>query len=65
MGNEVRFLLTLTQPIHPPRVAPEAKPELFNFEFVQFTSERGPGNGGAVLNVPNSSFQFMQPNLIA
>jgi len=43
LGDAVKFPVTLTLLLHLPGMAPDAKPELFNFKFTQFTDERGPG----------------------
>ena len=43
LGEGVKFPVTLTLLLHLPGMEPDAKPELFNFTFTQFTDERGPG----------------------
>ena len=53
LGSGVKFPVTLTLLLHLPGMAPDAKPELFNFEFKQFTDERGPGSCHPMANMPN------------
>jgi hypothetical protein len=53
LGNGVKFPVTLTLLLHLPGMVPDAKPELFNFEFTQFTDERGPGTCHPAANMPN------------
>jgi hypothetical protein len=43
LGGNVKFPATFTLLLHLPGMAPDAKPELFNFTFTGFTDERGPG----------------------
>ncbi len=43
LGDGVKFPIALTVLLHLPGMAPDAKPELFNFSFKGFTDERGPG----------------------
>jgi hypothetical protein len=43
-GIGVKFLVTITLLPHLPGTEPDAKAELFNFKFMQFTEERGPGS---------------------
>jgi hypothetical protein len=45
--------VTLTLLLHLPGMEPDAKPELFNFTFAQFTDERGPGTCHPMANMPN------------
>jgi hypothetical protein len=44
LGNGVKFPVTLTMLLHLPGMEPDAKPELFNFNFTKFTDEHGPGS---------------------
>ena len=53
LGNGVKFPLTLTMLLHLPGMEPDAKPELFNFNFTKFTDERGPGTCHPMANMPN------------
>ena len=53
MGNGVKFPVTLTLLLHLPGMEPDAKPELFDFTFMQFTDERGPGTCHPMANMPN------------
>jgi hypothetical protein len=53
LGNGVKFPLALTLLLHLPSMEPDAKPELFNFKFTQFTDGRGPGSCSPMANVPN------------
>jgi hypothetical protein len=53
LGNGVKFPVTLTLLLHLPGMDPDAKPELFNFTFLQFTDERGPGTCHPMANMPN------------
>jgi len=53
LGNGVKFPLTLTLLLHLPGMEPDAKPELFNFSFTQFTDERGPGSCRPMPSMPN------------
>lgn len=53
LGNGVKFPLTLTLHLHLPGMEPDAKPELFNFTFTQFTDERGPGSCHPMASMPN------------
>lgn len=53
LGNGVKFPVTLTLLLHLPGMEQDAKPELFNFKFAQFTDERGPGNCHPMANMPN------------
>lgn len=43
LGGSVKFPTSLTLLLRLPGMAPDAKPELFNFTFTGFTNERGPG----------------------
>jgi len=43
LGDGPKFPVTFTLLLHLPGMAPDAKPELFNFTFTGFTDERGPG----------------------
>jgi len=53
LGNGVKFPVTLTLLLHLPGMEPDAKPELFNFKFTQYTDERGPGTCHPMANMPN------------
>ncbi len=53
LGNGVKFPVTLTLLLHLPGMEADAKPELFNFKFTQFTDERGPGSCHPMANMPN------------
>jgi hypothetical protein len=43
LGDAPKFPATFTLLLRLPGMAPDAKPELFNFTFTGFTDERGPG----------------------
>jgi hypothetical protein len=53
LDNRVKFPVTLTLLLHLPGMEPDAKPELFNFTFTQFTDERGPRTCHPMANMPN------------
>jgi hypothetical protein len=53
LGDAVKFPVSLTLLLHLPGMAPDAKPELFNFTFTQFTDENGPGSCSPMKNMPN------------
>ena len=53
LGNEVKFPVVLTLLLHLPGMKPDAKPELFNFKFAQFTVETGPGGCSPMPGMPN------------
>jgi hypothetical protein len=53
LGNGVKFPVTLTMLLHLPGMEPDAKPELFNFNFTQFTDEHGPGSCRPMSSMPN------------
>jgi hypothetical protein len=53
LGNGVKFPVNLTQLLHLPGIGPDAKPELFNFKFTEFTDERGAGSCSPMANMPN------------
>ena len=53
LGNGVKFQLTLTLLLHLPGMEPDAKPEVFNFKFTQYTDKRGPGSCSPMANMPN------------
>lgn len=53
LGDEVKFPVSLTLLLHLPGMAQDAKPELFNFTFTQFTDENGPGTCSPMKNMPN------------
>ena len=45
--------MNLTLTLHLPGMEPDAKPELFNFKFAQFSDERGAGSCSPMANMPN------------
>jgi hypothetical protein len=53
LGSAIKFPVDLTLLLRLPGMAPDAKPELFNFTFKQFTDERGPGTCHPMANMPN------------
>jgi hypothetical protein len=53
LGDFMKFPVSLTLLLHLPGMAPDAKPELFNFTFTQFTDENGPGSCSPMKNMPN------------
>jgi hypothetical protein len=53
LGEGVKFPVSLTLLLHLPGMAPDAKPELFNFMFAGFTDENGPGTCSPMKNMPN------------
>lgn len=53
LGNGVKFPVTMTLLLHLPGMEPDAKPELFNFKFTQFTDEHGPGSCRPMPSMPN------------
>src|SRR3984885_853865 len=44
LGEGVKFPVTLTLLLHLPGMAPDDKPELFNFTFTKFTDENSAGS---------------------
>ena len=52
LGAEVKFPVAITMLLHLPGMAPDAKPELFNFTFTQFTDEHGPGTSAPMGKMP-------------
>jgi hypothetical protein len=52
LGAEVKFPLAVTLLLHLPGMAPDAKPELFNFTYTQFTDEHGPGTSAPMGKMP-------------
>ena len=52
LGGEVKFPVAITMLLHLPGIAPDAKPELFNFTFTQFTDEHGPGTSAPMGKMP-------------
>ncbi len=56
LGSGVKFPATITLHLHLPGMKPDAKPELFNFKFTQFTDERGLGSRSPKANMPNMLF---------
>jgi hypothetical protein len=53
LGNGVKFPVILTLLLHLPGMEPDAKPELFDFKFTQFTDEHGPGTCRPMPSMPN------------
>jgi hypothetical protein len=53
LGNGVKFLVTFTLLLNLSGMGSDAKPELFNFKFVQFTRECGSGTCVPLANMPN------------
>jgi hypothetical protein len=53
LGNGVKFPVTLTMLLHLPGMELDAKPELFDFKFTQFTDEHGPGSCRPMSSMPN------------
>ena len=52
LGPNVKFPVAITLLLHLPGMAPNAKPELFNFSFSQFTDENRPGASTPMGNTP-------------
>jgi hypothetical protein len=52
VGADVKFPVAITLLLHLPGMAPDAKPELFNFTFSKFTDENGPGTAAPMGNMP-------------
>jgi hypothetical protein len=52
LGGDVKFPVAITLLLHLPGMAPDAKPELFNFTFDKFTDENGPGTSAPMKNMP-------------
>jgi hypothetical protein len=44
VGQNLKFPVNLVMLLRLPGMAPDAKPELFNFTFTRFTDEHGPGS---------------------
>ncbi len=53
LGSGVKFPATLTLLLHLPGMAPNAKPELFNFKFTTFTVEPAPGGCKPMPDMPD------------
>jgi len=53
LGDGVKFPVSLTVLLHLPGMAADAKPELFDFKFTQFTDENGPGSCAPMAKMPN------------
>ena len=53
MGNGVKFPWVVTLLLHLPGMEADAKLELFDFEFTQFTDGLGPGIRYPMANMPN------------
>lgn len=53
LGNGVKFPVDLTMLLHLPGMEPDARPELFNFTFKQFTDEHGPGSCRPMPSMPH------------
>ncbi len=52
LDGEVKFPVAITMLLHLPGMAPDAKPELFNFTFDKFTDENGPGTSAPMGKMP-------------
>lgn len=52
LGADVKFPVALTLLLHLPGMAPDEKPELFNFTFSKFTDENGPGTSAPMGKMP-------------
>ena len=52
IGSDPKFPVAITLLLHLPGMAPDAKPELFNFTFDKFTDENGPGTSAPMGNMP-------------
>lgn len=52
IGADPKFPVAITLLLHLPGMAPDAKPELFNFTFDKFTAENGPGSSAPMGNMP-------------
>ena len=53
LGAGVKFPVSLTLLLHLPGMTPDAKPEVFNFDFKQFTDEHGPGSCKPMPSMPS------------
>jgi hypothetical protein len=53
LGNGVKFPVKLTLVPHQPGMELDAKPELLNFKFTQFSDESGPGSCSPMAHMPN------------
>jgi hypothetical protein len=51
LGDAVKFPVALTLTIHFPGMAPDERPEVFNFTFSKFTDENGPGTCSPMANM--------------
>jgi hypothetical protein len=65
LGNGVKFPWVVTLLLRLPGMEADAKLELFDFEFTQFTDGLGPGTRYPMANTPNMRCQFTKANLIA
>jgi hypothetical protein len=52
LGSEIKFPVPITLLLHLPGMAPDEKPELYNFTFTQFTDEHGPGTSAPMGKMP-------------
>ena len=52
IGANPKFPVAITLLLRLPGMAPDAKPELFNFTFDKFTDENGPGSSAPMGNMP-------------
>jgi hypothetical protein len=52
LGADIKFPVAITLLLHLPGMAPDAKPELFDFTFDKFTDENGPGTAAPMANMP-------------
>ncbi len=55
LGKGVKFPVKLTLLLHLPGMAPNAKPELFNFTFTHFSDESAGKGCGSMPNMPSMS----------
>ncbi len=52
LGADVKFPVAITLLLHLPGMAPDERPELFNFTFSKFTDENGPGSSAPMGDMP-------------
>ena len=52
LGADLKLPVAITLLLHLPGMAPDAKPELFNFTFSKFTDENGPGTSAPMGSMP-------------
>ncbi len=53
LGDTVKFPVAITLLLRLPGMQPNAKPEMFNFNFTRFTVENGPGPCGHMAGMPD------------